>query len=78
MSRKLPEKQIRKICLTALREGITDKTAAELGITKGRLSQIFSKQKFTVLMPHEIYDNCGKERNFKDLQKVFKLSLEGI
>jgi len=60
-----------KVCLYALKNGISDKTAKEIKATKGWMSQAVAKYKFSVLMDHEIYDDNGKERNFRELRRVF-------
>lgn len=75
MSKRLPKSRIVEVVKTALELGINEKSAARLGISKGRISTIFRKQKFIVLMDHEVFDKDGKERSFKDLRKIYNQSL---
>ena len=70
MSKPIPEKRAKQICLSALRLGLPE-TARRFGIVKSRVHQIFSEHKFRVLFHYELYDDKGNERNLRELRHIF-------
>jgi len=71
MSRKMDKERAVEICLYALKHG-QSKAASVFGLSKQRVSKIFRCHKSTVLMEHELTDEDGKERSFKELQEIFR------
>lgn len=59
--------EIIKSCLCIGRQ----KTADEFGVSKQYVHRIFKEKKSILLFDYEIFDECGNERNFKELHRVF-------
>ena len=69
MSKKMPTKRAMKIADAALRLGL-EGAARQYGMTKQRVKQIFDCHKSRVLFAYELFDDEGKERNFRELRKI--------
>ena len=71
MSRKMDKRRATSICAYALKHGQTA-AANKYGVSKQRVSRIFSCHKSTVLFDYELVEKDGKPRNFKELQEIYK------
>jgi hypothetical protein len=74
MSKKMNKSKAVSICVYALKHG-QPAASNKYGITKQRVSEIFRCHKSTVFFERELAGEDGADRNFKELQKIFRRPL---